>query len=522
MRILWADDNPKVIKHPVATLEANVPDCSVARASSIAATFRNLRKSEFDVVILDVYGIPHGGLTDEELATLSPSLQEYRDATGLALLKAIRDGATGPLNSKAPVILVSGFMSRVIVEAAGLPPEKVFYVQKQDIYDPPPNKLLETVRTATEQIESNEAEVTATEAEQTAPASVDSLRDLHLSFARLVHDHMAEYLAALEAIENSLGFFAVWHKQTKHIDISKALKRLDELLRRAKNLLAKRDEAAAESLLTKIDTAIEAGKTLEGYTSELLPTNVWEVIRLAREICSWATVRPLLGDEITNEIIALARDLDARLSSDDLSQTAIRLDNMMSQAQLLSGYLGATDGSKERVFEDVWLSLIVQDAMEACGGFSTTEGVDLQLFDPGTDFKVSGVADELVRALSNIIVNGIKYTDKRPLPGGKLPWVEVRMTGKGKEATISVESWGPGISKTEMDQRLIFNEGYRGPGAARMALGHGMGLADAQRVIERHGGTIEVTSRSRSRNGGSASPQVNTFTVSLPCIRVRR
>ena len=87
---------------------------------------------------------------------------------------------------------------------------------------------------------------------------------------------------------------------------------------------------------------------------------------------------------------------------------------------------------------------------------------------------------------TNLISNGVKYTST----GGQ---VTVTLEEKDGWAIGTVEDTGIGI--TPEDQAKIFEEFYRTPQAKEMEhRGTGLGLPLVKRIVEGHGGTIEVES----------------------------
>jgi signal transduction histidine kinase/DNA-binding response OmpR family regulator len=100
----------------------------------------------------------------------------------------------------------------------------------------------------------------------------------------------------------------------------------------------------------------------------------------------------------------------------------------------------------------------------------------------------------------NLLSNAIKYT-----PEGGTITVETRP--EGRTAAISVADTGIGIS--EVDQAVVFEEFRQvGDPVARQP-GTGLGLALTKRLVEAHGGRIEL----------SSAPGVGSrFTVTLPAV----
>lgn len=104
----------------------------------------------------------------------------------------------------------------------------------------------------------------------------------------------------------------------------------------------------------------------------------------------------------------------------------------------------------------------------------------------------------IAQVLGNLVSNAIKYSPK----GGR---VEVGIASARDEALITVSDRGIGIARE--DQERIF-EPFRRTSASRETIpGVGLGLSVVRRIVEAHGGRIEVESRP-----GSGS----TFRVWLP------
>ena len=89
------------------------------------------------------------------------------------------------------------------------------------------------------------------------------------------------------------------------------------------------------------------------------------------------------------------------------------------------------------------------------------------------------------RVLENLIDNAIRYAD----PGGV---VTVRVDRAGGGVSVRVEDTGAGIEPAAMDQ--IFDRFYRAPRDEAAAPGSGLGLAIVKRILDLHGGDIQVRS----------------------------
>ncbi len=119
-------------------------------------------------------------------------------------------------------------------------------------------------------------------------------------------------------------------------------------------------------------------------------------------------------------------------------------------------------------------------------------------------------------AVNNLIHNAIKYSYTGG--PGRERFVEVDGCRAGKCYKISITNYGIGILPKEIDELLIFEDGYQGiltNGEYRT--GSGKGLAFAKRVIDRHMGRIEVESKQvGDAETSRSSPFLTKFTITLP------
>jgi two-component system OmpR family sensor kinase len=100
--------------------------------------------------------------------------------------------------------------------------------------------------------------------------------------------------------------------------------------------------------------------------------------------------------------------------------------------------------------------------------------------------EVSGDWDLLFLAVHNLLDNAVKFAR----PGDT---VEVRALEDRAFVVVEVADTGPGIPREE--QPRVWEELYRGQGAGGVP-GSGLGLSLVQTIVERHGGTVTLRSRS--------------------------
>ncbi len=114
---------------------------------------------------------------------------------------------------------------------------------------------------------------------------------------------------------------------------------------------------------------------------------------------------------------------------------------------------------------------------------------------------VSGDRDELRAAVSNLVDNAVKYSDKAVRIEVELAPVDERLVA------VRVRDSGIGIHRNQL--KRIFKRFYRVPGhfMARFK-GTGLGLFIVRSIVERHGGRVYAESEGLGRG--------STFTIRLP------
>ncbi|MGD8402902.1 MAG: HAMP domain-containing sensor histidine kinase [Anaerolineales bacterium] len=145
---------------------------------------------------------------------------------------------------------------------------------------------------------------------------------------------------------------------------------------------------------------------------------------------------------------------------------------------------------------------LLQEMVDAAKTLPAHQGREVNLLIskvPSPFPPVTGDRDLLSLAVYNLVENALKFTS-----GDEA--VEVRALEDGKAIVIEVADSGPGISSDELSK--IFEELYRGANA-RGIEGSGLGLALVQRIVEMHGGQIDVRS-------SQSEPRGTVFTLRLP------
>jgi signal transduction histidine kinase len=100
--------------------------------------------------------------------------------------------------------------------------------------------------------------------------------------------------------------------------------------------------------------------------------------------------------------------------------------------------------------------------------------------------KIKGDRDHLQRAIINLVDNAVKYNHE----GGK---IEIKVSVKNRGVHVSLLNTGTGIPAEDLGR--VFEQFYRVEKSRSAEYGGtGLGLSIVKRVIELHGGRIDIKS----------------------------
>lgn len=181
-----------------------------------------------------------------------------------------------------------------------------------------------------------------------------------------------------------------------------------------------------------------------------------------------------------------------------MTEQAVRLNNIVDDLLMLSRL--EHDDSTPAVMVDMPRVLMqVFDEAQA----SNAEGAHLIDLHLDTDKNVLGLEVYLHSAISNLVLNAIKYTPK----GGEINIIWEEVEGG---ALLSVKDEGIGIAKEHLSR--LTERFYRvDSGRSRATGGTGLGLAIVKHVLMKHDATLQIKS---AQNKGS------TFSVFFPKSRL--
>ncbi len=124
---------------------------------------------------------------------------------------------------------------------------------------------------------------------------------------------------------------------------------------------------------------------------------------------------------------------------------------------------------------------------------------DVELNLEAGSVVILGDRTHLVNAMCNLIDNALKYS-------GDNPELTIQTTNIGQKLVVAVSDQGIGIAKEY--QKRVFDKFFRVPtGDVHDVKGFGLGLAYVKKIVELHGGTIELR---------SVTGEGTTFIIALP------
>ncbi|GAA4756655.1 hypothetical protein GCM10023350_47840 [Nocardioides endophyticus] len=202
-----------------------------------------------------------------------------------------------------------------------------------------------------------------------------------------------------------------------------------------------------------------------------------------------ATVSHELRTPLTS-IIGFLELLEGDPGLSDLSRSAVeaiqrgsvRLARVVEELLVLH----RTASGELEAPRQVDFTAIVADIVDLNTGPAERRSISVVRELPDEPTWVLGAAHELEHIVANLVSNAVKYTPD----GGH---VVVTLETLDQEIVLTCADDGIGISAA--DQAHVFEDFYRSADpAATHRSGTGLGLAIVQRVVDRHGGSIELES----------------------------
>jgi two-component system sensor histidine kinase SenX3 len=312
--------------------------------------------------------------------------------------------------------------------------------------------------------------------------------------------HIAELNSVLNAIP--LGVVVTDEQGSIVLDNHSAagvgvLRHIDVLVDEAVERMIKKSRATGSVVRETLELFGPPPRTL---VIEAMPLEGSKSIAIIEDISERTRIDAVRTDFVANishelktPVGALSILADTIRDEDDLkvihrlSSKMVKESNRMAKTidDLLELSRIELDGSV--VPEPVSIFSVVAESIDRMAYFAAQAGIGIVSQLPEDDCVVKGDRLQLVSAVSNLIDNAVKYSEK----GDK---VTVRVAPLEETVDISVSDEGIGIPQSDIDR--IFERFYRVDRArSRGTGGTGLGLSIVRHVVNNHGGTVNVTSQ---------------------------
>jgi two-component system phosphate regulon sensor histidine kinase PhoR len=298
-----------------------------------------------------------------------------------------------------------------------------------------------------------------------APLEPDGVGDLHTGFPLLFIDP-----ALVKSISSRPTRVREW---TVHIR-SLPDQTLLATLQGARRMFILISIAAGASLLALVLTvrADRASAALASMKSDF-------VAGVTHELKTPVAFIRLVGDTLANGRYTSPKTVQeyARLLSSEATRLSNSIDNLLTYARY------STAAASTTALADIEPAELVEDALQGLRPALANQKFDLVIDVPPDLPHVSVDRPAMIQALDNIVDNAMKYstTEKH---------LAVSATANGKTVTLTVRDRGTGIASKDLSR--VFERFYRGGNAT--VSGSGLGLPIAKRIVESHGGRIDVRS----------------------------
>ncbi len=167
------------------------------------------------------------------------------------------------------------------------------------------------------------------------------------------------------------------------------------------------------------------------------------------------------------------------------------IDNLLESVRIESGQLGIRRQSVE-------LAEVIEEAQALVGSLLALRHQTLEITLPSELGLISGDKSRLIQVFVNLLANANKFA-----PEGSI--LRIGAEPRRDAVSVWVEDEGPGVLPNEGN--VIFERFRRGAGEEPEPGGLGLGLWIVKSIVDRHGGSIEVTRTAEERT---------RFTLTLP------
>ncbi len=230
-----------------------------------------------------------------------------------------------------------------------------------------------------------------------------------------------------------------------------------------------------------------------------------ELIRTAT-LASVGELSTSIVHEMRNPLSSIKMNLQALCSlvrdDDEYREVAdIALEQLLRVETMLSDLLSYGRPIQLRK-ESLVFAELVSAAMDVVADLAREKEIRITVDDKSLEIRLEVDPEQICRALTNLVINAIQASG----PGGEIVLSAVVAEANPDYVEVRVLDDGPGFAKETLDK--VFK-----PFFTTKPMGTGLGLTNAKKIVELHGGEIGA----RNREGGGAE-----FCFTLPVTEAAR
>ncbi|WP_449136993.1 ATP-binding protein [Solobacterium moorei] len=292
-----------------------------------------------------------------------------------------------------------------------------------------------------------------------------------------------------EAIDKLFDFSHINQKMEKAVEkayknLMKSPEKTDEHITLLNQELTKEIKNLEKEKETEF---LEVKETIAIYQKHTTLGNVISVVlHEGRKPLSWYTNRiPTIKEYLDN--LYKCEELGAssynKLSNQmkKLSDEAMRMSNFFKRLDPLSS-------NKRGKCKKTSVQKQINGVIELFEEIAKDKDVEIQ-YNSVEEFYTNIIEEDLYMALTNIVENAMFWVKFSSEP---LKSIEIMSYGDDDKIYIEILDNGPGISKEDLEDDILFTPGYSGKKRVSDDNGTGLGLAIAGEAIQRNNGKLEV------------------------------
>ena len=273
---------------------------------------------------------------------------------------------------------------------------------------------------------------------------------------------------------------------TKPVEFEHLLGKISQAHERVRRIKAEKQEAAFRAQMELQMIVTERMAALAMATGVAHEIN--NPLAIIQESAGW--MRQILGKA----------DLETFPRRKDFERALGKIDGAVDRASRITRQLLEAVKSQETLAVEVDLEALAKETMGLVRHEARKRNIRITLAPQQTDAKALTDPYHLRQVLLNLLSNAIHAT----APDGE---IMIHLQANGGEADISVQDWGCGIPKENMEK--IFEPFFSTKSASE---GTGLGLYVTQKIIKKLGGLIAVESQ---------PGRGTTFHVKLPARNIQ-